>query len=298
MQAKKTLVQNLTFMALMAAINVIASIISMLEPFFSLPFMLVLPLVSTLVAIYCQNKYLLIYLASSLIVVTLSTLSNLGNTLFYIIPAIITGTLFGYLIKKKMSLSMTILIGACVQLILTYVGLVLVELVLDQDFIFILIKVLGQESNPSMPLIIPSAIFILSLVQTVLSLFIIIEQLPKLKIVVNEEINDNYSYISLALFVLSGFLPLFLEEIAYLSFSIAMYISIALVIHKIIKKRRLYVYLTLILIPLIVPLIALFNSLIPQAYIVLLTGFPFAIIDIVIIIDYYLRSCHQSSKIN
>lgn len=298
MKPKTTPVQNLTFIALMAAINVIASLLMLFEPFLGLAWMLVLPLVSILVVIYCQNRYIPIYLIASIAIVITINLADLGSAFFYIVPAILTGTIFGLLLKSQSSLSLVILFGAFVQVVLTYIGLLMTELILDQNFIFFILKLFGLHGRENIYLIVPCGIFVISLIQTMISLFVVIEQLPKLGIKINDTLPDFYAYIAISLFVLSGVLPLFLPDLTYLVFAVAVFFSVSMLVPKI-KNRQLNILISGgISIFLTILLIAILNPILPQAYIPLLTGFPFLVINIVILFDYHLRATHQSSKIN
>ncbi|MGI6713692.1 MAG: hypothetical protein ACOX3K_01370 [Bacilli bacterium] len=298
MKIKTTVVQNLTFMALMSAINVIASVLALFEPFLGVAWMLVLPLVSVLVVIYCQNRYLPIYLIASIAIVTIASLSDLGNVFFYIIPAILTGTIFGFLIKSKSSLSLAILFGAFAQVLLTYIGLLVAEIILNQDFIFFILKLFGLHVRPDIYLIVPCGIFLLSLIQTVLSLFVVIEQLPKLRIEINDTLPEVYAYMAGFLFVLSWVLPLFLPDLVYFVFAVAVFLSVSLLIPKIIKRQMNLLIAGIISVFLTLILIGILNPHLPQKYIPLLTGTPFLILDIFILFDYHLRGRGQSSKIS
>ena len=63
---KTTLVHNITYMALMTAINVIFIVLDTYVPFLMLLLILMLPFVSAVVSYYCQKRYYIIYAVASI----------------------------------------------------------------------------------------------------------------------------------------------------------------------------------------------------------------------------------------
>jgi len=54
---RETLIQNITYMAIMAAINVVFVVLTTLVPLLMFLIIFVLPLTSTVVALFCKKKY-------------------------------------------------------------------------------------------------------------------------------------------------------------------------------------------------------------------------------------------------
>ena len=59
---RETLVQNIAFLAIMAAINVVLLLLATLLPYLLLFLTMILPFVSLLVTIYCKKRYYPMYL--------------------------------------------------------------------------------------------------------------------------------------------------------------------------------------------------------------------------------------------
>ena len=60
---KTTLVHNITYMAIMTAINLIFIVLDTFVPFLMFLLILLLPFVSAVVSYFCQKRYYIIYAA-------------------------------------------------------------------------------------------------------------------------------------------------------------------------------------------------------------------------------------------
>jgi hypothetical protein len=85
----------------MCALNAVVATLSTLVPLSSLFVIIFLPLVSVLTVILCEDKYAIIYLVAAIALSLGVTAYDITATLFYIIPAIVVGTLYGFLSKKN-----------------------------------------------------------------------------------------------------------------------------------------------------------------------------------------------------
>ena len=88
---RETLVQNIAYMAIMAAINVVFVLITTLVPALLFLMIFVLPLTSTMVTLLCKKKYFPIYAVATIGLCMVVTLWKIDDTIFYVIPSIITG---------------------------------------------------------------------------------------------------------------------------------------------------------------------------------------------------------------
>ena len=104
---KETLIQNMTFMGIFSAINVVISLLSTILFAVATPIsillIIVLPLTSTVVELFCKDKYYPIYLFSTIGLSLVVTMWDMQNTIFYLIPSVFTGYIFGLLTKKRIS---------------------------------------------------------------------------------------------------------------------------------------------------------------------------------------------------
>ena len=93
---RETLVQNIAYMAIMAAINVIFVLLTALLPPLMFLMVFVLPLTSAVVTLFCKKRYFPIYF---IVTIGLCMLASFGiyifDTFFYVLPALISGFFFG-----------------------------------------------------------------------------------------------------------------------------------------------------------------------------------------------------------
>ena len=117
---RETLIQNIAFMAIMAAISVVFVVLSNVLPVLLFLLVFVLPLTSTLVTIYCKKIYFPIYFIVTLaLCFGVSAGFYIFDTFIYVLPSLITGFIFGFCIEKKIPAIYTLLIATAVQYGLT-----------------------------------------------------------------------------------------------------------------------------------------------------------------------------------
>ncbi len=168
---RKTPAQNLAFMGIMAAANAILAVIATFVPLSAFFIVLFLPLASALVGELCENKYLLPYVLAASLVALSVTAYDLGATLFYIIPAIISGVFYGYMAKRQSPVSLLIFSTALVELALNYAALPLINGLYQIDMIEVGKTVLGLSGNSEVDIIVPTFIFGYGLAEASLSHF-------------------------------------------------------------------------------------------------------------------------------
>ena len=129
---KTTLVHNITYMALMAAINVIFIVLDTYVPFLTILLILTLPFVSAVVSYFCQKRYYIIYAVAS---IGLCLIFNPLDTVFYIVPAVCSGFVIGLLLDQKIHPFWMILASTLIEVVLTYAFIPLFNKVSNTDII-------------------------------------------------------------------------------------------------------------------------------------------------------------------
>ena len=295
---RETLTENIALMALMSAINIIICVLLAFLNVFSIFLILVLPLISALVEIYCKDRYYLIYAFASLGLSLIATLWNIETTIFYLVPSLFTGYLFGLLAKKNIPSIYSILLTSLVQMGLTMGEIPLINFIFDVNIINTFKTFFKLNESTNVDVIIPSFIFTISLIEMSLSYLIISNELIKLKI--EEYENDKFDYLncaSLLLFsILSILFSLFSLETSYLFFMISLYFVI-FIIGKTISRKHIpeILFFVLVLIASII-LYALFNGgQSMKANVLLLNIIPSSIglIDIIFLV---LKRRHKNIK--
>ncbi|MCD8209451.1 MAG: hypothetical protein LUC31_01380 [Coprobacillus sp.] len=203
LRKRETLVQNITYMAIMAAINVVFVLLTTFVPVLMFIIIFVLPLTSTIVTLYCKKRYFPIYAIVTIGLCMLVTMYDISDTLFYVIPSVISGFVFGVLVLAKVPSIWIIFLAACIQLGMYYAMMPLVRVWLGVDIVDVFASAFGVSDFIYLDYVVPSFLFFLSIGQSVISYIIIKTQLPKF----NYEVTvggrlDYLPYIALIIFLL------------------------------------------------------------------------------------------------
>ena len=184
---RETLTQNIAYMGLMAAINVIFVLLTYFVPFLIFLLVFILPLTSVIVTIFCEKKYLPIYVLATIALCLIITMNNFSDTLFYVIPALISGVAFGLMVEKKVPSVWIIFTSTLITTGLSYAFVPLIQFIYNQNIIDVFLKVFKVNEFTYIDYMIPCFIFLISLIQAILSYIFIKAELPKLGIEINEE---------------------------------------------------------------------------------------------------------------
>lgn len=237
---KETLVQNITYMAMMAAINVVFVLLTTFVPVLMFLIIFVLPLTSTIVTLYCKKRYFAIYALATIGLCMLVTFWNISDTLFYVIPSIISGFLFGIMIIYKIHSLWIIFSTAVVQLIFSYLMIPVTEWITEVNIVNVFASAFGVSNFVYLDYLVPSFIFFLSLTQSAFSYIVIKEELPKF----NYTVVDHHfylwsSYVGLAASTLMIIIFAFVYcPIAFLFMMGVIYFSMYILIDTIVRGNK------------------------------------------------------------
>lgn len=170
---RRTPSQNIAFLAIAAALNAIFSLLIHFVPLSDFVVLLFLPLISAMVGLLCEKKYLPVYLVAALGVSLAVTAYDISTTLFYVVPAILSGTAYGFFYHKSWPLPYVLLGTAIITMALNYVSLPLIKLIYNQDIIAFFLNVLNLTNHPYVHDIIPAFLLTYALAQTAITHFVI-----------------------------------------------------------------------------------------------------------------------------
>ena len=235
---KTTLVHHITYMGIMAAINLIFIILDTYIPFLMLILILLLPFASTVVSYYCLKRYYPIYALAS---VGLCLIFNISDTIFYIIPALITGFVIGLFLSKKIHPFWIILVSAIIESGLTFALIPLINLISNTDFINSLLTLLHLATFPYQEHLIYLLIFFLSLTQVSLTHFVLFNEIKKIGIDINTRIASFSAYINglLISLIISLILALTYPPLSLTFVAIAYYFAAFLFIDIIFSRKKI-----------------------------------------------------------
>ena len=93
---RETVTQNIAYMAIMSAINIIFVLLSNLVPGLLFLLVLILPLTSTVVTLYCKKVYYPVYAITTLgLCLAVAGGFSIFDALIYVFPSLIVGFVFG-----------------------------------------------------------------------------------------------------------------------------------------------------------------------------------------------------------
>lgn len=243
---RETLVQNITYMALMAAINVVFVLLTTFVPVLFFLIVFVLPLTSVIVTLLCKKRYFPIYAVATIGLCLLCTIWKIDDTIFYVIPSIISGFIFGIMVEKKIPSFWIIIATTILQIGFTYASIPLIKVMTGRDIILDFATVFDIANFQYLDYVTPCFIFFISLAQEILAFTIIKDELPKFGYELNEPANLPLSLsILLGSFIALAFIFMFIYgPVAYLMTLFALLLGIYAFVHLVILKNKI-VYILL-----------------------------------------------------
>ena len=181
--ARETPTQNITFVALMAGFDAILCLIGAFLPLSSVFLMLLVPLVSAAVALFCKGRYIPIYVIGAIGVSLALSAWNIMNTVFYLIPGLLVGVAYGFLWKLKMPTSINVFATTLLAFGLFYASIYLMKLLFDGvDMINVLLTFIGRGNDPISRQIFPLFAFCYSLGQIIITHIFVTYELQRMGI--------------------------------------------------------------------------------------------------------------------
>lgn len=298
---KETLVQNITYMAIMAAINVVFVLITVFVPFLFFLIVFVLPLTSTIVTLHCKKRYFPIYAVATIGLCMICTMWQIGDTIFYVIPSIISGFLFGFMVEKKVPSFWILISTTLVQIGFSYATIPLLNLISGKDVVVSFATAFGLGEFKYLNYVVPCFIFFISLAQQVIAYMVIKEELPKFGYTLNEPKELPFSLaIGIGAASTLAFVFSFIPKCGPVSYLMSL-ISLLFVCHSIIylileKKTLVYI---LIVVSLVVSVFtfAFLYSLIKEPLGLVLVNIFFFMIAIIVLINNYLLKASKEDTI-
>ena len=181
---RETLVQNIAYMAIMAAINVIFVLLSNILPVLLFLLVFVLPLTSTIVTIYCKKRYFPIYFVVTLLLCFVTSIGfNIFDTFIYVLPSLVTGFIFGLFIEKQIPAIYTLIVATIIQYGLTILTFfVLGKIVANINLTESIIVAFGLKDFVYKAVFIQVFLYLITQIQTVISYIFVKYQVNRLGI--------------------------------------------------------------------------------------------------------------------
>lgn len=194
---RRSIGQVIALMAMMAAINIIVSVVAAFSIVASIFLIIILPLTSVIVVLTCPEKYFPIYAFATIGLSLVATIWNLDVTLFYVVPSIVSGFVFGFCIKRSIYFGWSIVIAAVFQAAISFGIVPLINMLFEIDFIEDLQEIFKIYEEIPGEIFVVVSFYIISLIQTFISYFVVKNEVEKLAI--KNDQNKGFKY-----FVFSG----------------------------------------------------------------------------------------------
>ena len=249
---KKNIKESIPLISLLSALTVILNVLGTYLPISSLIIVLFLSLPSLFIGLLIPKKYYYIYFLTSLSLSLITSISNLSFVISFTIPSLIIGLLYGYFIEKKMNTSLLILISTLIYFILEIAFIPLTNLIINDNYLNLILKLLNLEINNHNYFIIYNLILISSFLGILLSSFIINYEIKRFNLSLNfNKLGDYILSISSITFSIITLIIFFInKDLSSIFFAISFISFILLIMNNILIKEYNYLYFLLIIIPL------------------------------------------------
>lgn len=176
---KETLIRTISFMSFFVAINVICSFLTTIVPVVSIVLIIFLPLTSAVVEVNCKDRWFPIYAFATIGLSIVVTLSSIDFTIFYIVPSIFTGYIFGLFSKKRLPSMYAIFFATVIQTGLSFAFIPLIELITGSNLLDVFVKIFRISDRFWFDTLLLLIFFIVALIQVVLSYIVVSNELKK-----------------------------------------------------------------------------------------------------------------------
>ena len=295
---RETLTQNIAYMGIMAAINVIFVLLTTyVLPVLFFILIFILPLTSTVVCLFCNKKYFPIYVIATVGICILTTLGDFSNTLFYVIPSIVSGFAFGFLIERNVSSIWCILFGSIITLGFNYLAVPIIQALYQRNIITTFASIFNLVNYKYLDYVAPCFFLFLSFAQTSISYFVIKSELPKLGVEYDDKETNLFVYIgglvSLLLTILFTFV---FPQLAYFFGMFIVYFAIIVFVEFCEDINVFGLVFSGVSLLVTFAIFGIFYNRIPQPLGVMLVFILFILILVAGLISKYLLKNHKELK--
>ncbi len=176
---RETPSQNIAYCGLLLALLCLLSLLLSFLPLLGLFLLLLLPFLTSSIALLCKKRYAIAFLIAATILCPLIGIADWPSVVFYLLPACYAGIVYGYGLRLNLGDSLTIFLTSLFEALLLLLGVLVARFALSIDLIASLGALFGLEREKAL-LIFPLFSFSYSLGQTALSHFFAIANSAKL----------------------------------------------------------------------------------------------------------------------
>ena len=296
---RETPIQNIAYMAIMAAINIVFVLLCNILPVLLFLLVFILPLTSVIVTIYCKKKYFPIYFIVTLLLCFAVTSGfSVFDTFIYVLPSLVTGFIFGICFEKNVPAIITLTVATIAEYLLTILTFfVLGRIVSNLNMTETIVQVFGLANWEFKAVFIEVFLYTISLIQILISFAFVKYQSKILGIEIN--LKCQFQFL-LYLFTLAcgGFaiisyfyFPVYTLVIVLIALPIYIYECVVLVL-----KREIWIWISLALVHILFPFVfaLLYQCLVAPNQLIII----YILFGIVTIIDFLSNYCLKQNTNN
>ena len=176
-----------------------------------------MPFISLVVCVLCKKSFYPIYSLVTIGLCFIVSFNAISNIIFYIVPALLSGFIFGFCIEKEISPTYSILYSGFTHVICSYINLVICEFLLDQPIQDLYFTIFNLNTFPYKNYLIPIFMFIIGIVQSTLSYAFIKSGIKRMGIEERDLEDGNFNLFTI-IFILLTIISIFIKPDMYLMF--------------------------------------------------------------------------------
>lgn len=292
-----SLIKNIAYMGLMTAVNVIFVILTYFIPFLLFVLVFTLPLCSAIITYYCKKMYFPLYVIA---VGTICFLIDPADTLFYVIPSLLTGFVFGISIEFKIPSIFILVFATLMQFGISLLTIPLINYVSQRDIVNDLATMFHLSNYQYLSYVKYSFIFFVSFAQIIITYLVMYSELEKFGLKINVlskwKIIPSIMAISLSILIIP--FAFLVPELSYILLYIATIFAFDSLVYFDYSKVKLMVIEFGISAFAIIFFFAGLYRLIPTPLGLLLLGILPLIIGVLGIVNYALFIHHNKGIMN
>ena len=282
-------------MSFFVAINVICSFLTTVLPLLGIILIIFLPLTSAVVEVMCKDRWFPIYAIATIGLSIVVSLQSIDFTIFYIVPSIFTGYIFGLFSKKNFPAMFAIFFATVIQTALSFAFIPLLDLITGSNLLDVFSKIFGISDRFCFDNLILLFFFIIALIQIVLSFIVVKNELEKFGQKSTWKLNQvnfaNYSVIGSAL--LSIAFSFFCTPVMFLLIGLAYYFIVFVIADQLEKNNTKCLILVGVYVFAGMLLYAILNKYLDDRLEFLLMLAPAFLISLTSILDSFLKKSKQ-----
>lgn len=292
---KQTLIRTICFMSFFVAINVICSFLTTVLPLLSILLIIFLPLTSAVVEVMCKDRWFPIYAFATIGLSIVVSLHSIDFTIFYIVPSIFTGYIFGLFSKKNFPAMFAIFFATVIQTGLSFAFIPLLQIITGSNLIDTFAKIFGISDRFWFDNLILLFFFLIALIQIILSFIVVKNELEKFGQKSTWKLNQvnfaNYSVLGCT--ILSVVFSFFYTPMMFLFIGVAYYFVVFVVAEQLQTNSTKCLILDGTFVFISMLLYAILNKYIKEEFEFLLMLTPALLISLTSILDSFLKKSKQ-----